>query len=218
MTGVRALVVDDNAFTLASVAGALEYQRVSVVARATTAREALALQRETMPDVALLDLDLGPGPTGVDLAHGLRVRQPQLGLVLLSTYRDPRLIAPDMTVLPRGTRYLSKADISDFSTIVAGVIAAARTPLPTPRPPHGTLPAGLPPLSESQFEVLRLVAEGRSIRAIAEERQVSIKAVERMVRRLSEVLGIPRDTDSNHYVLLARAYFELAGKLAEPTP
>ncbi|MEI6372542.1 MAG: response regulator transcription factor [Actinomycetes bacterium] len=211
MTGVRALVVDNDPFTLASVSNALEYQRVSVVARATTAREALELQREVMPDVALLDLDLGAGPTGVDLAHGLRIRQPEIGLVLLSTYRDPRLIAPGMIAMPRGTTYLSKADVHDFSTIVVRVIAAARTPLGN----RTSLPDGLPPLTEAQLEVLRLVAEGRSTQAIADERNVSVKAVEQMVKRLSEILGVPRDSSSNHYVQLARAYLELAGKLPE---
>lgn len=215
MTGVRALVVDNDGFTLASVASALEYQRVSVVARATTAREALQLQRETLPDVALLDLDLGPGPTGVDLAHGLRVRQPEIGLVILSTYRDPRLIAPGMVALPTGTTYLSKSDVHDFSTIAAGVIAAARNPLTTRR--RGA-PDRLPPLSDSQFEVLRLVAEGRSTRSIAAERDVSVKAVEQMVKRLSEILGVPRDDSANHHVLLARTYLELAGKLTDPGP
>jgi len=212
MTGVRALVVENDPFTLTSVVGALEYQRVSVVASATAAYEALELQREYMPDVALLDLDLGIGPTGVDLAHALRIRQPEIGLVILSTYRDPRLVAPGMVAPPRGTTYLSKADIKDFSLIVASVISAARNPLSSRTP----VSHSLPPLSEAQFDVLRLVADGMSTLAIAHERQVSVKAVEQTISRLSEILEVPRDSSTNQRVQLARAYLELAGKIPEP--
>ncbi len=211
MTGVRALVVENDSFTLASLVSALEYQRVRVVGRATTAREALDLQRDTTPDVALLDLDLGIGPTGVDLAHALRIRQPEIGLVMLSTYRDPRLIAPGMVTPPRGTAYLSKADISDFSEIVAQVLLAARTPLVF----RSAAPSTLPALTEGQIDVLRLVADGMSSQAIAEERQVSVKAVEQTISRLSEVLDVPRDSSTNQRVQLARAYLELAGKIPE---
>ncbi|MEI6374165.1 MAG: response regulator transcription factor, partial [Actinomycetes bacterium] len=171
MTGVRALVVENDSFTLASLVNALEYQRVEVVGRATTAREALELQRDTTPNVALLDLDLGVGPTGVDLAHALRIRQPEIGLVMLSTYRDPRLIAPGMVAPPRGTTYLNKADIRDFSEIVVQVLVAARTPLAF----RSAVPSSLRPLTEGQIDVLRLVADGMSTQAIAEERQVSVK-------------------------------------------
>ena len=116
-----------------------------------------------------------------------------------------------MIAMPRGTTYLSKADVHDFSAIVTRVISAARTPLGS----RAALPDGLPPLTEAQLEVLRLVAEGRSTQAIADERNVSVKAVEQMIKRLSEILGVPRDSSSNHYVQLARAYLELAGKLPE---
>ena len=212
MTGVRALVVENDPFTLASIVGALEYQRVSVVARATAAHEALELQVEHLPDVALLDLDLGQGPSGVDLAHALRIRQPELGLVILSTYRDPRLMAPGTVSPPQGTAYLSKSDVTDFSLVVASVVSVARNPLAKRAPALRSLP----PLTSGQLDVLRLVADGMSTQAIAEERQVSIKAVEQAISRLSEVLEIPRGSSSNQRVQLARAYLELAGKLSEP--
>jgi hypothetical protein len=212
MTGVRALVVENDPFTLASVVNALEYRRVTVAGRATTSRQALEIQRESELDVALLDLDLGVGPTGVDLAHALRVRQPEIGLVILSTYRDPRLMAPGMITPPRGTAYLSKSDIADFATVVATVVAVARNPLAT----RTAVSTSLPPLTEGQLDVLRLVAQGMSTQAIAEERHVSVKAVEQMIRRLSEILDVPRENTTNQHVQLARAYLELAGKLSEP--
>ncbi|MEI6373645.1 MAG: hypothetical protein WCP26_07655, partial [Actinomycetes bacterium] len=58
-------------------------------------------------------------------------------------------------------------------------------------------------------------ADGMSTQAIAEERQVSVKAVEQTISRLSEVLDVPRDSSTNQRVQLARAYLELAGKIPE---
>ena len=211
MTGIRVLVVENDPFTLTTLVNACEYQRVSVVGRATTARDALELQRETEPDVALLDLDLGIGPTGVDLAHALRIRQPEIGIVMLSTYRDPRLFAPGMIEPPRGTVYLSKSDIGDFALIVDRILGVARMPLANRKVACGSIPA----LTDVQLDVLRMVSEGMSTQAIAEARQVSVKAVEQNISRLSEILDVPRDSSNNQRVQLARAYLELAGKIKE---
>lgn len=209
MIGTRVLVVENDPFTLTSIVNALEYQRMDVVARASSAREALELQREANPTVALLDLDLGVGPTGVDLAHALRIRQPDIGIVILSTYRDPRLVGPGVTPPPRGTVYLSKQDVHDFSQVISSLEAAAETPVAR----RSTPAAALPSLTEIQLEVLQGIAEGLSTQAIAEQRNVSVKAIEQTISRLYEVFEVPRDGAHNQRVRLARAYLQLAGKV-----
>jgi DNA-binding NarL/FixJ family response regulator len=203
------LVVENDPFTLTSIVNALEYQRMDVVARASSAREALELQREANPTVALLDLDLGVGPTGIDLAHALRIRQPDIGIVILSTYRDPRLVGPGVTPPPRGTVYLSKQDVHDFSQVISSLEAAAETPVAR----RSTPAAALPSLTEIQLEVLQGIAEGLSTQAIAEQRNVSVKAIEQTISRLYEVFEVPRDGAHNQRVRLARAYLQLAGKV-----
>jgi DNA-binding NarL/FixJ family response regulator len=207
--GTRVLVVENDPFTLTSIVNALEYQRMDVVARASSAREALELQREANPTVALLDLDLGVGPTGIDLAHALRIRQPDIGIVILSTYRDPRLVGPGVTPPPRGTVYLSKQDVHDFSQVISSLEAAAETPVAR----RSTPAAALPSLTEIQLEVLQGIAEGLSTQAIAEQRNVSVKAIEQTISRLYEVFEVPRDGAHNQRVRLARAYLQLAGKV-----
>ncbi|MFM8154566.1 MAG: response regulator [Actinomycetes bacterium] len=209
MIGTRVLVVENDPFTLTSIVNALEYQRMDVVARASSAREALELQREANPTVALLDLDLGVGPTGIDLAHALRIRQPDIGIVILSTYRDPRLVGPGVTPPPRGTVYLSKQDVHDFSQVISSLEAAAETPVAR----RSTPAAALPSLTEIQLEVLQGIAEGLSTQAIAEQRNVSVKAIEQTISRLYEVFEVPRDGAHNQRVRLARAYLQLAGKV-----
>jgi DNA-binding NarL/FixJ family response regulator len=209
--GIRVLVVENDPFTLTSIVNALEYQRMEVVGRASSAREALELQREANPTVALLDLDLGVGPTGVDLAHALRIRQPDIGIVILSTYRDPRLVAPGVVPPPRGTVYLSKQDVHDFSQVIGSLQLAAETPVARRTTPS----AALPSLTDVQLEVLQGIAEGMSTQALADQRDVSVKAIEQTISRLYEVFEVPRDGAHNQRVRLARAYLQLVGKVDE---
>lgn len=211
VNGFRVLVVENDPFTLTSLVNALEYQRFQVVGRVTTAREALEIQAAADADVALLDLDLGVGPTGIDLAHALRVHQPALGIVILSTYKDPRLLAPGMPTAPRGTAYLSKGDITEFSQVAAQLVGASKAPMQA-RPTPGK---ELPQLTENQLDVLRMVAAGMSTQAISEGKCVGLKAVEQTISRLCQLLDVPRDSQRNQRVRLARAYLELTGKVDE---
>ena len=211
MIGCRVLVVDDDPFVLTTLCAALQYRRMEVVGQATSAREALALQAQAQAQVALLDLDLGPGPTGIDLAHALRVTQPDIGIVLLSTYRDPRLVAPGSIAPPSGTGYLAKGDVTDLDQLQEQIAAVAHDPLRDRR----WLTDALPELSDLQLQVLRSLAAGRSTQAIATERGVTTSAVEQTITRLYDAFDMPRDPDHNQRVRLARAYLELAGKLGQ---
>lgn len=210
MIGCRVLVVDDEAFALTTLCAALQYMRIEVVGRAATAREALLLQASVDAQVALLDLDLGPGPTGIDLAHALRLHQPNLGLILLSTYRDPRLVAPGSIAPPTGTGYLAKSDLTDLEQLREIITSVMREPQRDRRMSNDALPE----LSDLQLQVLRSLAEGMSTQAIAAERGVSTSAIEQTITRLYEAFDMPRDPEHNQRVRLARAYLELAGKLA----
>lgn len=209
MIGCRVLVVDDDAFALTTVCATLQYLRLEVVGRARSAREALALQPTVSAQVALLDLDLGPGPTGIDLAHALRIGQPQIGLLLLSTYRDPRLVAPGSVAPPTGTGYLPKGDVTDVEMLRDWITAVMREPMRDRR----RMTDALPELSDMQLQVLRALAAGSSTQAIATERGVSVSAVEQTITKLYDAFDMPRDPEHNQRVRLARAYLELAGKL-----
>ena len=87
MKNVRLILVEDDAFTRATLGDALAHQGFDVKARVAIAAEALAAQKECDPQVAVLDLDLGIGPTGIDVAIALRSRNPKIGIVFLTTYK-----------------------------------------------------------------------------------------------------------------------------------
>ena len=181
-----------------------------VVASVGGSAEALAC--ELPVDVALLDWALGPESlNGVELGHALRKRDENIGIVILSTYRDPRLVAPGVVPPPRGTVYLSKQDVHDFSQVIGGLQLAAETPVAR----RSTPSAALPSLTDVQLEVLQGIAEGMSTQALADQRDVSVKAIEQTISRLYEVFEVPRDGAHNQRVRLARAYLQLVGKVDE---
>ncbi|NBO09918.1 MAG: response regulator, partial [Actinobacteria bacterium] len=86
--GMKILVLEDDPFTRSTLTGALEHEGVEVGLSTGSAREALEFAKKHAIDAALLDLDLGAGPTGIDVAHALRRHLPHLGLVLLSSFAD----------------------------------------------------------------------------------------------------------------------------------
>ncbi len=213
MIGCRVLLVENDPFTLAALSDALSFQRCTVVAAVTTAREALAQQSKCDAQVALLDLDLGVGPTGIDLAHALRKNQPHIGIVILSTYQDPRLAVAHLPDPPVGTCYLSKQDITNIGQVLEQVLATAHAPLRQ----RGSDANLLPLMSETQRQVLARLAASMSTQAIADERGVSAKAIEQTISKLYEIFSIPRDGSTNQRVQLVRSYFELTGKLQKPS-
>lgn len=200
------LVVEDEQFTRTMVNVTLQALGFCVVGLCATAKDALACAERTAVDVALLDLDLGPGPSGVDIAYALRTTLPNIGIVLLTTFTDPRLRDPHERQLPKGARYLVKTDLDDPEALRSVLIDTKRNPLKDVASKHP--PTMMTPL---QLEVLRLVSLGLTNSEIAQAQGVTDKAVERTVQRITEALGITEQA-GNKRVLLARAYADLTGK------
>jgi len=206
----RVLVVEDNDFTRMTLSGALVNAGLDVVGETGSAAEALRIARRRAPDAAMLDLDLGAGPSGIDLAVELRELLPAVGLVMLSSYEDPRLTGRNVDHMPAGTRYAVKGRIGDahtLSSLVTQAITDAR----------GAVPAGTPVvpqvtgLTDAQIEVMRLIADGMSNAQIAEARFVSESSVERMIGRIAAELDLDAQGGANRRVLIAREYMRMSG-------
>jgi two-component system invasion response regulator UvrY len=200
------LLVEDEQFTRTMVNVALQALGFNVVGLCSTAQDALNTVELRTVDVAILDLDLGPGPSGIDIAHALRKSAPSIGIVLLTTFTDPRLHDPSERPLPHGTRYLVKTQLEDPEVLRSTIIDAKQNPM------KGAVNAMTPTqLTSLQLEVLRLVAMGYANAEIAKEQGVTDKAVERTVQRICDALQLS-ELPGNRRVLLARAYTELTGK------
>ena len=200
---LRVLVVDDDHFARTAISAALTGQGFDVRSTASGVVESMDVDL-TEIDVAVLDLDLGEGPNGIDLAHALRRRQPNVGIVILTSFSDTRLLASSVRDLPPNSSYVVKQSMRDIGILVEAVKATGR---------QDTVPATVPrvPLSDAQIETLRLVAYGLSNSEIARVRVVSKKAVEQAIRRATIALNIDVNDESNQRVSLARAFFSLTG-------
>lgn len=205
---IRVVIVEDDALLRTSLAAAVERHGLRVTETFANAMGVADHVREAEPDVALLDLDLGPGPTGIDVARAMRKVRPSIGLVILTTYEDPRLKLGSMPTLPTGLQYLNKGSIDDVAEVMRVLHAAARTPMALP--PRSQQPARVD-LTPAQIDVLRMVAEGVSTQEIANRRGVTVKAVEQLLTKIYDRLELPRDPGVNQRVQLARAYLSAAG-------
>lgn len=205
--GVRALVVEDDAFTRLSLTAALEQTGIDVVGQAGNAADAIEIGISKNPNVALLDLHLGNGPTGIDVAHALRRRDPKIGIVFLTSYDDPRLLHPSLPQMPGGSQYLTKKSVSDLNVL----LHAINDSMSTKRSTAQSKPAAFGDLSDIQIETLRLVAQGLSNAEIAKRRFVKPKSVELTISRVAKSLGITQDSSQNQRVHIAKIYFRAVG-------
>lgn len=207
------LVVDDDPFTRGMLATALTSLGWAPVRSAASAAEAMWLTSSCEPRVAVVDLDLGEGPTGIDLALGLRRRYPDIGLVIISTYAEPRLMGVNLPALPENSIYLVKKTVTDTDVLGRAVQLAVE-------PGIGETFAAADPgpsrevLSDLNVEIMRLIAAGHSNAEIARVRVMSVSGVEKAVARIIRQLEIPGGKDSSQRVLIAQAYFRMIGAVS----
>lgn len=200
-------MVEDDEFTRFTLVATLKSKNFKVVAEAKNAGEAMAKARDFKPDVALLDLDLGTGPTGVDLSVALRRNYPKMGIVFLTSYKDPRLLRSSLPELPIGSIFLVKQEINNQDILELKIKEAFMF-----QENNATeSPKIESEFTDSQIETLKLLAQGLSNAEIAKRRFVTEKAIEVTIARLAKKFEIPYDTASNQRVVLAKKVFNLMG-------
>jgi len=208
--GPRILIVDDDEFTRFLLVRAFASFGYDDVVACDGVASALAAAESMAPAAAVLDLDLGPGPHGIDLAHTLRKRKPDIALILLTSFEDPRLLggvgSPPVgmirltkravgndEILPRAMEVVLATPCADTNSRVAGGIAS---PLA---------------LSDNQVDIMRWVAEGHSNAEIGRRVHLTERGVAKAVSRLVKQLGLDPGADANVRVLITQAYFQYAG-------
>jgi DNA-binding NarL/FixJ family response regulator len=163
---------------------------------------ALRVTPALSPDVALLDIELGSSVSGVEIGIGLRRSMPSLGIVLLSNHMRPHLL----TVLPGdvagGWSYLSKRTVSDLDALSRAITGAAEglVVFDAAVTAANVIRAGSPiqQLSPRQRQIVALIAQGYSNKAIGEHLVLTEKSVENHVTRIYQVVGIDAHDPVNH--------------------
>lgn len=197
METTRVLLADDHTLLRAGLRSLLEeLPGIEVVAEAADGREALALVEAHRPDVVLMDIAM-PHLNGLDVAARLRQEQPEVNILILSMYKDEAYVR--RAILAGAAGYLLKDSDTEELGLALRAVARGETYLSPAVSTHLVAdyrrqaggrfgPAG--GLTPRQREVLRLIAEGRTSKAIARRLGIGIKTVESHRTMLMERLGI----------------------------
>ncbi len=209
---IRAVIVEDEPLLAELLVDSLrDHAEVNVVASVRSGREALALVEPQKIDVAVVDIDLGPGPDGVEVARTWRQVNPSVGLVFMT-----HLIEPTALLLGGGLAYLPKRRATSIDALVMCMQAAVAGEVMVDTEIAASLSAsapGLALLSAHQQRILRSIASGASNKKIATDLGVSVKSVENATASALRALGIDgTDDDVNVRVMAAVTYLRLAAR------
>jgi DNA-binding NarL/FixJ family response regulator len=217
---MRVVVVEDQRLLLDILADALAGHQVQVVGRARDLAEALQAVDDTAPDVAILDIRLPPAYTdeGLRAAELLRVRHPDLGLLVLSSYAEVAYAERLLTMEEdsRSIGYLLKERVGNLTELVEALrrIAAGEVVIDSyvidrlmaRRRAHDPLAV----LTAHERRVLALVAEGRSNLGIAQHLGCQISTIEKHVSAITDKLGLPSAGDRSRPGVNVRVLATLA--------
>lgn len=205
----RLLVVEDEPLLAALVVTALRNAGFEV-ASASDVESARSLIDTFDPDMAMLDISLGNGPTGIHLAHALSISRPDIAILFLTRHPDAASASAEGLQVPAGAGFLRKHMVNDTRYLLDAIEAVFANRANEVR--HDGVPGkGLDGLSAQATIVLRYLAEGCSNAEIARRCNFSIKSVERWIDTVYAELGIRKDAEVNQRVEAAKRYFLAVG-------
>lgn len=201
--GLRVIIVDDHPVVREGLALVLrDDPDISIVGAATTAREGVVVARETQPDVILLDLRL-PDRLGVDVISELRAVSPGAKIVLFTAHAEHAGIRTGIEIGLDGCllKDAAGADLAHGLRLVASgkkVLDPRISNTPTPQLRDRLRGVGL---SQREYEVLRLVALGKTNAEIASTLGLTSNTVKSYLRSTMVKLGV-----RNRVEAIARAH------------
>jgi two-component system invasion response regulator UvrY len=202
----RILIIDDHAVVRDGVKKIFDEQSGAVVlGEASTRLEALQLAREQDWDLAVLDLSLG-NQSGLEVLKELKELRPRLPVLILSMHSEEQYARRAFKAGASGyiTKDSSRAELAKaVNKVAAGgryvtsalaerlVVDLGRDP---ERPPHETL-------SDREFEVMRLIASGKTVTDIAGLLSLSDKTISTYRARLLEKMGMKTNAELTRYAI-----------------
>jgi DNA-binding NarL/FixJ family response regulator len=204
---IRVIIVDDHEIVRKGLIQIMtDVTDIEISGEAGDANEALSQIRAGCCDVAVIDLTM-PGKSGLDLLQELRREYPRLPVLVLSMHSEdeyavrvikagasgfltkrsaPRELIGAVRKVYQGGRYISTPVAEALaSSIQTGGDGA----------PHEKL-------SDREFQVMRMIAAGRSLREIADELSLSEKTIGTYRTRILEKMGMKKNVELVRYVLL----------------
>jgi DNA-binding NarL/FixJ family response regulator len=209
---LRVVIADDDALLREGIASLLEAAGHRVVGRARDARDLLVKVRSYSPDIAIVDVRMPPGNAddGLVAATEIRRTHPDVSVLVLSQHLEPAYMLELVGDDASGVGYLLKDRVRDVAEFVDAVERVAAGGTAFDPGVVNSLVAGrrrslLDDLTGRERDVLSLIAEGRSNRAIAKQLHLSSRAIERHAQAIFQKLRLPDSEDDNRRVLAVLA-------------
>ena len=202
----RILIVDDHEVLRDGVKRIFDKQPGTInFGEAGTVPEALRLTREQDWDVVVLDLSLGDR-SGLEVLKELKRIRPRLPVLILSMHSEEQFARRAFKAGAAG--YITKdSPRAELIKAVNKVISGGRYASPalaeklivdlekgTERPPHETL-------SDREFEVMRLIASGKTVGEIADLLSLSDSTISTYRARILEKMGMKTNAELTHYAI-----------------
>jgi len=203
---IRVLIADDHAVVRQGLKQILgDTPEMLVAGEAINGQEVLDKVRAEAWDVVVLDISM-PDRSGLDILKELQSERPKLPVLVLSMYSEDQFA---VRVLKAGARgYLTKDSAPDElvkavrkvvsgGTYVSAFLAeklAFEIGTDSNKLPHEAL-------SDREFQVLRLIAAGKSVKEIAAELYLSVKTVSTYRARLLQKMNLETNAELIHYAI-----------------
>ena len=210
MAKIRVLLTDDHTLFRQGVRTLLSAEPdLEVVGEAGAAAEAVALTRQLRPDVVLMDIGMA-GMSSFEATRQIRKERPETKVVFLSMYDDEDYLAESVEIgasgyilkespaeqlvtaireVHRGGNYLSARLLT---RLVDGFREQGHSPV---------RPARLGTLTKREREVTKLLAEGKSVKEVAANFDLSVKTVEAHKFNLMRKLNIHNKAQLVQYAI-----------------
>ncbi len=206
MTPIRVLIADDHAILRRGIRQILaEISAVKQVDEATNGQEVLSRVAKARYDLVLLDISM-PGRSGLDVLKQLKAEQPQVPVLILSMHPEEQYAvralkagaagyltkesAPDELIaavqkILQGGKYVSESLAERFVSELGR---------PAEQAPHDTL-------SDREYEIMRMIASGKTVSEIGDELALSVKTVSTYRSRVLAKMNMKNNAELTRYAL-----------------
>lgn len=203
---IRVLIADDHAVVRQGLKKILaEHSDMNVIGEAENAADALLLVQNTKADVLLLDITM-PDRSGLDILKDLKRSKPKLPILVLSMHPEAQFAV--RVLRSGGSGYLTKdAPPEELAKAIRKVTAggkyvsamlaeqlATMTETNIQRPPHEKL-------SDREFQVMRLIAHGKTLTKIGESLSLSVKTISTYRARILDKMNMTSNAEIARYAV-----------------